>query len=213
MYYLLMEYDEAPSSEQLDSESEDDIALTPIGEQVRADLRKAEREWTKVSEQMEELERRQSELAEEQAALKRQHADLEMQVLLVKTKVETLRPFYERLEEEARENRAREWEQCEQAGIQECCYRVLLESKEPLEALNIRFELKELGIAIEKYANPLAVIHTSLKRIPDRVRSFKVTRTDPLTMKRGTVRMYEAIRTPGPKPAPANGLCPNTNIQ
>jgi hypothetical protein len=98
----------------------------------------------------------------------------------------------------------RQWNDLANLGIQEACYRVLLEASEPLDATEIRQRLsshgvKKMGNGPEAYANQLAVIHTSLKRIPDRIKSTK-RKVKVLDDQRGWVRYYEAIRPGAEKP-------------
>ena len=181
-----MEDVEVIDSESDTDDSEDQPPLTPLGEKLRAQLAKAQRELDQATARIEDIQA-------EQAELEKEKTELHQRALVSRTVVETLEPLYREQEEEALEKHASEWERLQEAGIQECCYKVLLESKYPLEALDIKGELEELGIPMN-YANPLAVIHTSLKRIPERVRSFKQRRRDPVTEKTGTVRYYEAIR-------------------
>ena len=122
--------------------------------------------------------------------IEQERRELELEVARVKGKIEVLEPLFS----EERERDERRWADLAHLGIQECCYRVLLESSEPMDATLISHRLREHNVDIDRYANPLAVIHTSLKRIPDRVRSFK-REDEALTDGRTVwVRFYEAIR-------------------
>ena len=152
---------------------------TTYGQACRAKLSKATDDLAAVETRLEEIE-------EEQANLLRDKEKLEIVI-------ETLEPLCAQLDEEEGEKRGAMWSEVENLGIQECCYRVLLEAEGPQSAQNILFELSELGIDMARYANPLAVIHTSLKRIPERVRSFTEVRKGE-HMRPARVRCYEAIR-------------------
>ena len=153
---------------------------TTIGKSCRAKLSEATEECADLTNRLEQIE------AEQQ--------DLLRKIERLQIVIETLEPLCAQLEEEEATQRVAIWSEVENLGIQECCYRVLLESDSPLSAQEIRFELGEAGIDMDRYANPSAVIHTSLKRIPERVRSFKQTCRDALSSKMITSRYYEAIR-------------------
>lgn len=153
---------------------------TTAGQACSAKLAEANEELAGVVTRLEQIEREQQDLLRKQERLE--------------IVIETLEPLCRQMDDEEKEQRVAIWSEVENLGIQECCYRVLLEAEDPLSAQDIRFELKELGIDMDRYANPSAVIHTSLKRIPERVRSFKRYCMDPVTEKRATSRFYEAIR-------------------
>jgi hypothetical protein len=136
----------------------------------------------------EELEEVNSRLAE----IEQERLELEQRRVILRTKVETLGPICVELEDEESKKLNTEWDDLAEAGIQECCYRILVDAKEPLSAAGIRSRLDEMGIDINRYANPLAVIHTSLKRLPDRVRSLRGQAQD-LKGRNVSVRYYEVI--------------------
>ncbi len=162
-----------------------------------AQLTRAERYWSQLQDAQKEL----NTLAARIEEIDQEKSDLERRVLELSTVIGTLEPIYaeQRREEEGKLEQEHihseaEWKRLAvQGGIQECCYRVLLESEEPLPAWAIRFALEEKGIDLRGYANSLAVIHTSLKRIPERVRSYKGRNTDS-TGRTTSVRYYEVIR-------------------
>jgi hypothetical protein len=52
-------------------------------------------------------------------------------------------------------------------GLTEACRLVLRNADAPLTALEIRDRLKAIGVDLDKYSNPLASIHTILKRMRD----------------------------------------------
>ena len=158
-------------------EGTSDSNFVTLSERYRKSLRE-----TRAS--LDEVESRLKELAEE----KRQ---LEERGLQLRTKIEVL----DRVCADLEEGEGKEWgELASTGGIQECCYRVLVEEAEPLTAMSIRRQLELRGVNLSHYANPLAVIHTSLKRIPDRVRTFK--RNVDLGNSVNSMRFYAAIKQP-----------------
>src|SRR5215831_15452550 len=50
-------------------------------------------------------------------------------------------------------------------GLTDACRLVLRNAVEPLTALGVRDRLAAIGIDLDKYSNPLASIHTVLKRL------------------------------------------------
>jgi hypothetical protein len=52
-------------------------------------------------------------------------------------------------------------------GLTEACRLVLRNAEAPLTPLEIRDRLKTIGVDLDKYSNPLASIHTVLKRMRD----------------------------------------------
>lgn len=161
-------------------ETETVSQVTQLSKQLQA----AQEELWTVRERLREIEdeKREMELAAER----------------LRGRIEVLEPLCQ--EHEKQEDR--QWADLAPFGIQECCYRVLFESEEPLDATLIRSRLEERNVDMKRYANPLAVIHTSLKRmIPDRVRSFKRHEEALTAGSKVWVRYYEAIR-----PTPMSGL-------
>jgi hypothetical protein len=144
-------------------------------ESYRSSLSEATKELDGIGSRLNELE-----------AEKR---DLEQRSLQLQTKIELWTRVCSDLEEDENKGWA---ELSSSGGIQECCYRVLVEEAEPLSALSIRKQLELRGVNLDHYANPLAVIHTSLKRIPDRVRTFK--QMVDLGNSVNAMRFYEAIK-------------------
>lgn len=52
-------------------------------------------------------------------------------------------------------------------GLTDACRLVLRNAEGPLTALEIRDRLSSIGVGLDKYSNPLASIHTVLKRMRD----------------------------------------------
>jgi hypothetical protein len=52
-------------------------------------------------------------------------------------------------------------------GLTDACRLVLRNATEPLTALEVRDRLASIGVDLEKHGNPLASIHTVLKRLHD----------------------------------------------
>jgi hypothetical protein len=52
-------------------------------------------------------------------------------------------------------------------GLTDACRLVLRNATAPLTALEVRDRLSSIGVDLEKHANPLASIHTVLKRLHD----------------------------------------------
>jgi hypothetical protein len=50
-------------------------------------------------------------------------------------------------------------------GLTEACRTVLKAAGQPMTALDVKAQLGALGLAIGKYSNPLASVHTVLKRL------------------------------------------------
>src|SRR5215470_6747521 len=50
-------------------------------------------------------------------------------------------------------------------GLTDACRLVLRNATQPLNALEVRDRLTSIGVALEKHSNPLASIHTVLKRL------------------------------------------------
>lgn len=149
----------------------------------RADLDSASKRIEQIDERIEEIER-------EKAALGEEHGRLSI-------KVEILGPICEEQEAEAANHYdgwKADWEEfAKTAGIQDCCLRLLQEEGKALDAGGIRNRLQELGVDLGRYKNALAVIHTSLKRIPERVRSFRQKEQAYNSSAKVWVRYYEAI--------------------
>jgi hypothetical protein len=137
----------------------------------------------RASDELDKLNDRLEEIESERALIL-------PQIEKLATIIEVLEPICEELDEEKVRGGITDWEVLANCGIQECCYRVLCEAQEPMDAASIRDALAVHGINM-KQVNPLAVIHTSLKRIPDRVRSFKRKRNG--GKDGGLARYYECI--------------------
>ena len=154
---------------------------TGVPSTIRAKLAEATGELSKVDARL-------AEIAEEEQELFRKKERLQIVI-------ETLEPYCAQEQETA-------WSEIAGLGIQECCYRLLQEESKPLSAVGIRLLLEdERGVDMKRYANPLAVIHTSLKRIPDRVRSFRKKERAWDSSAKVWVRYYEAVK-PGANPPP-----------
>ena len=52
-------------------------------------------------------------------------------------------------------------------GLTEACRVVLQSAPAPLTAVGIRDRLQQIGFDLDRYANPLAAIHTTLKRMTE----------------------------------------------
>jgi hypothetical protein len=52
-------------------------------------------------------------------------------------------------------------------GLTDACRLVLRNATQPLTALDVRDRLASIGVDLEKHSNPLASIHTVLKRLHD----------------------------------------------
>ena len=50
-------------------------------------------------------------------------------------------------------------------GLTDACRLALRTAKRPLSAVDVRDHLRSIGFELERYANPLAAIHTVLKRL------------------------------------------------
>ena len=138
--------------------------------------------------ELDKLDARLAEIAEEEQELSRKKERLQIVI-------ETLEPLCAQEQEAA-------WSEVAGLSIQECCYRLLQEEGQPLSAMGIRVILEDQrGVDMKRYANPLAVIHTSLKRIPDRVRSFRKKERAWDSSAKVWVRYYEAVK-PGANPPP-----------
>src|ERR1035438_6442319 len=150
-------------------------------DRYEADLEKAKRELEQVEERLEEVD--QEKLA------------LELRRSKLQTTIEVLGPICRDLGEEEHDTWTSDWAEIAKSSIQECCYRALVEEGAPLSAISIRFRLEDRGINLSRYRNPLAVIHTSLKRIPERVHSYKKQEWVGSDSERvAWVRYYEAIK-------------------
>lgn len=151
------------------------------GERYRSQLQQFERELQDIELRLEEIETERLDL-------------LQRKEKLTITK-EILEPICEEQEKEEQEKRDALWADVANLGVQECCYRVLLEEAKPLSAWSIKHQLEQRGIEL-KYKNPLAVIHTSLKRIPEKVRTFRRKEwVDDHRTRVAWIRYYEARKT------------------
>jgi chromosome segregation ATPase len=146
-------------------------------------------EWDKAAKELDEVTSRLEEIEQEKSALEIRRTKLQ-------TTVDVLSPICEELEQEEVAEWRSEWDELAKLGIQECCYRLLVEENCPLSAISIRFRLEDRGVKLDaRYKNPLAVIHTSLKRIPERVRSFRRKEfVGGDNTRVAWVRFYEAIK-------------------
>lgn len=150
--------------------------------------------YRKACAEHEEAQKQLKELDKKRAVLLRQIERLDIVI-------ETLDPIASQEWEIEDEQRQKDWHEARDLGIQECCYRVLQDAQQALSAITIRRHLEEEGVDLKRYANPLAVIHTSLKRIPERVRSFRRKETVGRDQSRKAwVRYYEAIKPEAEKP-------------
>ena len=52
-------------------------------------------------------------------------------------------------------------------GLTDACKLVLRSARAPLTAVGIRDRLQQIGFDLDRYANPLAAIHTTLKRMTE----------------------------------------------
>jgi DNA repair exonuclease SbcCD ATPase subunit len=129
--------------------------------------------------------------------IEQERSSLEQNLVRLNAQLEVLGPICD----DAEQDESNEWAELAKCGIQECCYRVLVETGEPQSAKDIRFELEQRGVDVSRYANGLAVIHTSLGRIPDRVKSFR--RKEYIgedRSKKVWIRYYKAIPQDSPEP-------------
>lgn len=170
-------------------------AMTPVT-RYESKLEEAQRELDHINGRLEVLE-------QERRALEEERQDLERRGAHVAGKIEVLESLCSEIEDEEEKEKETEWAELVKLGIQECCYRVLVESGKRMEAWEIKNHLEQHGVDMkDRYINPVAVIHTSLKRIPDRVRS---TRQKGRVGSDGTrtawIRSYEAIK-PGAETPP-----------
>lgn len=145
-----------------------------------------------------QLERAQNKLAEVETQLgqvEKERNELLKSKETLEIEIKLLEPLCDELREAEEKQEDAFWSDMKNLGsIQECCYRVLVESSKPMDATLIKDALEKRKVDINRYAQPMAVIHTSLKRIPDRVRTFKrkvqVVEGNPKIW----VRYYEAIK-------------------
>ena len=115
---------------------------------------------------------------------------IKARAVLVKTSVGALKSLCEDEDTAKWEERGNLFDKGEW-GIQECCYQILLDAGRSLTAAQILEKLAHKQIELH-YKNPLAVIHTSLRRlVPDRVRVYKARKKG--RSKRLFV-WYEALR-------------------
>lgn len=134
-------------------------------EEVKAKASNAESDISEIDNQLAELKKRRKEKAAEAERFKER-------VERLTASVEALRGLCDD-EREARWSERHELVNNGVWKLQECCYQVLLDAGRAMTAAHIHQELRRNGVEYG-YQNPLAVIHTSLKRmIPDRVRRFK----------------------------------------
>src|SRR5262249_4213201 len=52
-------------------------------------------------------------------------------------------------------------------GMTDCIRAILIRAEEPMSAAEIRDSLAEMGFDMESYSNPLATIHTILRRLTE----------------------------------------------
>jgi|ERR1022692_2415875 hypothetical protein len=165
--------------------SGDDGLPTPLLMKCRSDLWSAKNELSEVFRRIE--------------AVRQEEAKLEIRRVQLQSTIAVLEPIISEAEQFAEQKIKSDWAGAAKAGIQECCFRLLIEEACPLSAGEVRSLLEERGVDMTQYHNPLAVIHTSLKRIPDRVRSFKQKRRGSTMSGVTVVRVYEAIGQDSPE--------------
>jgi hypothetical protein len=78
-------------------------------------------------------------------------------------------------------------------GLTDACRLVLRNAVTPLTALEVRDRLAAIGVDLAKYSNPLASIHTVLKRMHDAGEIAERDREDPLSDQHTELR--RAMRT------------------
>lgn len=97
-------------------------------------------------------------------------------------------------------------------GLTDACRLVLRNAVAPLTALEVRDRLASIGVGLDKYSNPLASIHTVLKRMHDAGELVERDRDDEpsartayaFVMRLGNARGLSPLkRKPG-----VQGLCP-----
>jgi hypothetical protein len=64
-------------------------------------------------------------------------------------------------------------------GLTDACRLVLRNATEPLTALEVRDRLTAIGVALDRHSNPLASIHTVLKRLHEAGELVERDRDDP----------------------------------
>jgi chromosome segregation ATPase len=143
--------------------------------------------------ELDQAKRRIAEIEEGIRKLEEEKSSLESDVVYISGKVAGLERLAGEEIAEYRQERSEQWKEFVKLGLQECCYQVLVEDGGEMDANEIMERLERRGMDMKRYANPLAVIHTSLKRIPDRVRSFKqkLQHENNVTQ----LRVYKAVGT------------------
>ena len=94
-------------------------------------------------------------------------------------------------------------------GLTDACRLVLRNAVEPLTALGVRDRLAAIGIDLDRYSNPLASIHTVLKRLHEGGEIAERERDDPsprtayaFVLPLGLIPSQGKLRVTG------QGLCP-----
>jgi hypothetical protein len=81
-------------------------------------------------------------------------------------------------------------------GLTDACRMVLRSAAEPMTALAVRDRLAAVGIDLDRYANPLAAIHTVLKRL--------VAAGDAVSQRAGPAHRVAYRAMPSPRPTPTS---------
>ncbi len=137
-----------------------------VDDPITRRLNEARMESNRLGKRLREVDHEIRDLQEERENLLRDSAR-------ISGKIEALEGLIEEHENEQLVQTDEQWEELAGLGLKECCYRVLAESDQPLETTQIQERLEARGLDMKDYANPLAVIHTTLKRMPDKVRATK----------------------------------------
>jgi len=97
-------------------------------------------------------------------------------------------------------------------GLTDACRLVLRNAVAPLTALEVRDRLASIGVDLDKYSNPLASIHTVLKRMQDAGELVERDRDDDPAARTAyafVMNVQRAYGLPPMKRKPGvQGLCP-----
>jgi hypothetical protein len=101
-----------------------------------------------------------------------------------------------------------------QFGLTEACRMVLRNAERPLTALEVRDRLLAVGLDLDRYANPLAAIHTVLNRMHDSGEVLERDREEDAETKTAYFYVMQVVGSrvakgrPWPKRPAGEGLCP-----
>jgi hypothetical protein len=91
-------------------------------------------------------------------------------------------------------------------GLTDACRLVLRNATQPLTALEVRDRLTAIGVELEKHSNPLASIHTVLKRLHDAGELVERDRDDEPSAR--TAYVFALPLGPSKRRVTGEGLCP-----